>query len=930
MGRFIPFTLSIVFLFCSFSGFAQQKQIDSLNKVLETATGKQRADALCKLARNLGKTDRKKAEEKAAEALQLSQSLNYGSGIAEAYYVEGRIHFVYKEFKEALSSYEKSLEAAKKSGVIRSIGDAYDAVADTYERMNQYDDVIRVCNEAITWAQQSSSKKDEADYQENKGRAYYNKGDYSAAQKHFELAYDIRVLLKDDTGAAGLLMNLGVMTYRAGKIEESLKYYEKSYRTFARMEDTVNMAHALVNKAISLQDLGKTNEAMSIFQRSGELYLAAKDKKNYCYTLLNIAEIYIDRADYSKAQLSVMDAMKTYEYEKDKKGLSICYGYLGQIQRFAGDTAAAMGYYKSGLNITREIKARSSEANMNTNIGNMYSDFKEYVLAEKYYRESYRIRKESGDVRGLADCSISLGNVFYHKQQLDSALSYYQGALDQFLKFGEVGSIAGMYSNIGVVYYEKGDYPKALEYYQKAYDIRKSLQTPTELYDTYLTFSNVYVKLGDYEKAYDYYLKHAALKDSIDKANNRSTLMEVQTKYDSEKKEKEIQLLSKDKALQMAMLTKQQAELLSERLLAESKEKEIDLLNKAQFLKETQLKAAEKEKERQKKELIAVQKERALQDELAAKQKQVTNFFIGGFVLMILVALLIFRSYRQNKKAKEIIAAQKEEVEAKKQEAELQKHLVEEKNKEIVDSIRYAKRLQEAILPPMPMVKEWLPESFVLYKPKDIVAGDFYWVEKVDQSIYFAAADCTGHGVPGAMVSVVGHNGLERCIKEFGLRTPSEILDKLNELVEETFAKGTEEVRDGMDIALCKLSNQNGKITLEYAGANNPLWILNKEGLQEFKADKQPIGRYENRKPFSNNVLELNKGDEVFVFSDGYADQFGGEAGKKYKYSRLKTELLELIGKPMAKKEVVLDENFERWKGNYEQVDDVCVIGVAI
>lgn len=266
------------------------------------------------------------------------------------------------------------------------------------------------------------------------------------------------------------------------------------------------------------------------------------------------------------------------------------------------------------------------------------------------------------------------------------------------------------------------------------------------------------------------------------------------------------------------------------------------------------------------------------------------------------------------------------------EEIQYQKEMVEEKNREIVDSINYAQRLQNAILPPRGKIKKYLRDSFVLFKPKDIVSGDFYWLEVLDDGkVLFAVVDCTGHGVPGAMVSVVGANSLNRCVKEFGLRKPSDILDKLTDLVVETFAvDGAENVRDGMDISLVSLDTET--LELEYAGAHNALWIVRADSmeLEETKATKQPVGYYEHRVPFVNHQLQLRKGDCIYLSSDGFADQFGGPKGKKLKSSTFKTMMVGIHERSMERQLEILDEEFEKWKGNLEQIDDVCVFGVRV
>jgi serine phosphatase RsbU (regulator of sigma subunit) len=244
----------------------------------------------------------------------------------------------------------------------------------------------------------------------------------------------------------------------------------------------------------------------------------------------------------------------------------------------------------------------------------------------------------------------------------------------------------------------------------------------------------------------------------------------------------------------------------------------------------------------------------------------------------------------------------------------------------VQDSIRYAKRIQSAILPPNREIDEKLPNSFVLYKPKDIVAGDFYWLESVDDTVLFAAADCTGHGVPGAMVSVICNNGLNRSVREYNLHDPALILNKTRELVVSEFAKSEEEVKDGMDIALCSLKGN----LLSYAGAHNPLWIIRNGELLETKANKQPIGQFDLPEPYTTHTFELQAGDSFYIFSDGYPDQFGGEKGKKFKTANFKKLLLSIQEESMTRQKELLDKAFEDWKGDLDQLDDVCVIGVRI
>lgn len=272
----------------------------------------------------------------------------------------------------------------------------------------------------------------------------------------------------------------------------------------------------------------------------------------------------------------------------------------------------------------------------------------------------------------------------------------------------------------------------------------------------------------------------------------------------------------------------------------------------------------------------------------------------------------------------EEVVRQKEEIENKNEELEIL-------YKQVTDSIHYAKRIQEAILPPNSFISQVLPKSFVLYKPKDIVSGDFYWVESKNGLVYFAAVDCTGHGVPGAFMSLVGHNILKDIINNTNIERPAEIMDKLREGVVNTLHadKSGKETKDGMDMTLCCLNYKT--LELQFAGAFNPLYLVRDGNLIECKANKFPIGAFIGEKTsFDNNMMQLKPGDQLYIFSDGYADQFGGPRGKKFMVGNFRKLLTEIATLEPAEQKSRLDSTLVQWQGDQEQVDDVLVIGVKI
>ena len=319
-----------------------------------------------------------------------------------------------------------------------------------------------------------------------------------------------------------------------------------------------------------------------------------------------------------------------------------------------------------------------------------------------------------------------------------------------------------------------------------------------------------------------------------------------------------------------------------------------------------------------------LEEKKAMQDSIVAgqekelqQQNKLNSMYILGLALtLILIFIIVFAYFQKRKASKEILA---------------QKLTIEHKNNEMLDSINYAKYIQDAILPPSKVFEKYLPNSFVLYKPKDIVSGDFYWLREKNDLVYFSVVDCTGHGVPGALMSIIGNNALNRAILEKGLDNPADILNQVNKTVFDTLHQTGEanNVKDGMDMALCVWNKKTN--TLQYAGANNSLYYIRDGQLSEIKADKHPIGSYKDETvKFKNHTIKVQKVDMIYLFSDGFADQFGGPKGKKFMYKQFKTLLTKTADMPSMKQGDFLLNHLKEWQGDIEQLDDVCIIGVRI
>ncbi|MGL5890841.1 MAG: PP2C family protein-serine/threonine phosphatase, partial [Bacteroidia bacterium] len=318
--------------------------------------------------------------------------------------------------------------------------------------------------------------------------------------------------------------------------------------------------------------------------------------------------------------------------------------------------------------------------------------------------------------------------------------------------------------------------------------------------------------------------------------------------------------------------------------------------------------------ENQKKQIALLTQEKQIAELAATRQRYIIGVSIAGALLLFLLAALIYRSLRASRRSR-----------LKLQEAFV---TIQEKNKSITDSIRYARHLQDAILPEEETIQRLLPNSFWFYKPKDIVAGDFYWIQKLNDLIFFAVADCTGHGVPGAMVSVVCSKALNTALLEMHITEPGAILDAATDIVVSTFARTKSELSDGMDISLCVWDTKTR--TLQWAGANNPLLIVFAAEAQLVKADKQPVGKSLKRNTFTTHTFQFEQPVQLYLFTDGFADQFGGPDGKKFKQKQLTEMLTALAELPAGEQQRKLGETLTDWQGTLEQIDDVLVAGIKL
>lgn len=684
------------------------------------------------------------------------------------------------------------------------------------------------------------------------------------------------------------------------------------------------------NKEIANPNSPDTTLAKAYLGLSEILYIANLDTIiPLCNKTIEIAEKSLTKKINAQEKLTLLTA------------LSGAMNNVGYVYKTKGDIEIALNYYKKSLEINEEINDKSGIATLLNNIGFVYRSQGNIYQAIEYYQKALTIHEELGDKEGMASIYNNLGIIYYDQLDYDNALKFYKKTLAFDKETNYDKGIANTYNNIGLIYYKKGDFEKALDYYHQSlkikekihdqigialcyshmgelFEVQDNLKAAREFYEKSLTIleeqgdkrwtsylskdmADILLKLHEIDLAEEYAQRSYKLSKELGFPANISHSAQTLSKINK------IKGNYKDALELFELHTSMKDSILNEDIINKTKTQQL----KYEFEKAQAIQQAEHKKD------IEI---------LAQKEQKQKAFLYGTIAILLLVSVMlgiIFNRLKITKQQKVVIENQKLIVET----AKIQ---LEEKNKEVIDSINYAKRIQEALLKSEEHQSPHLPEHFILFKPKDIVSGDFYWAMEKDNHLYLAVGDCTGHGVPGALLTMLGNSFLNEINAVDQLLNPAEILNLLRQkIITELNQTGKSgESFDGMDISLMRLNLKNYE--LQWAGANNPLYLISNNILSEVKPDKQPIGYNYKMTDFTNHQLQINKGDYLCIFTDGFADQFGGPKGKKYKYTSFKNKLLEIYQKSMPEQKQTLLEEFETWKGNLQQIDDVCIIGVRV
>jgi tetratricopeptide (TPR) repeat protein len=646
------------------------------------------------------------------------------------------------------------------------------------------------------------------------------------------------------TGALNLeieaLINLGAARYYSGDYPAALEDWKASVEILKTREnltsDSISKYNLMDRRALLLNNIGVVYKTLGEYDKAIEFY-----QEN-----LKIQEQVGNTLEVAKSKANIANVYFAFEIDFEK----------------------ALEEYKESLELFQQYHQAEPEsilgirglATVYMNIGIMYKELDTLEQALDNFNQALEYYISLDDKTGIAATQRNIGNVYMEQGRYQDALSSVQTSLEHYREIGQRKEEAEDLKNLGKIHYRMKNYSQALEYMNQSLVISRELDLKREMFDVYRDKSNVYRDMGDFRPALENYELYTSLKDSSIREENLNQISEMETKYETEKVERENVLLNTQNDLQEATI----------------------------------------------------------------KTQRIFLFSVIGISMIILVfGFVVYRQYQEKKKANILLNEQNIEIKQ-------QRDQIFQQKQEITDSIQYASRIQNAILPPDAMLSK-LQEHFILYKPRDIVSGDYYWMTLKDNKTIVAVADCTGHGVPGAFMSMLGISFMNEIVNKSDETQANEIMNQLRGNVISSLGQTGEEgeAQDGMDMALCVIDTSAMKI--QFSGAYNPLYIIRNNELLEFKPDKMPIGIHRERSdPFSNHDIDIEIGDALYMFSDGYVDQFGGARQKKFLTKNFKELLLRINKKPMKEQRDILDNTIQEWMGSVEQIDDILVLGLRI
>ena len=720
----------------------------------------------------------------------------------------------------------------------------------------------------------------------------FKTSDTEIALKYGESALNLSRTTKRKDHEANALKNIGVIYLFSSNFPKAENYLKAAIQVYKNIGNKKGIAGCNNNLGLVEEQTGDYQQAFEYYAISLQINEEIDNKSGIASSESNIGNVLQIQGKYRNAIEYYLKSLKIREELNEKLGIADTYNNIGALYEKQNALSQAMTNYEKALMLYIEVDEKRKSGMVLHNLGYVQSLEKNYVKAMDYYEKSLEIRKECGDKQGIASTYMNIGELYYVKEKLNDAKKYYDSSYFLFDNTGNHYRALQAKMAIAKVLNEAGDHFKAISQIEPETQNGKLL--PEDLKAAYFILSQAFYKTNDFYSAYHYQKKYIELKDSLNAEENTKNILRLQLDYEFQKKQKELEL------------------------------------------------ETEKQKIHDEKEL--------------SKRHMIILILVICLAAVMVIVVIIYRSYLLKREDNQILENQKKEIEeynekllfyheellSQKEDLEVQKKMLDtqntllrEKNQRINESIQYAKRIQTLLLPAETTFEKTFTDYFILYRPKDIVSGDFYWIRENNRYVILAVADCTGHGVPGAFMSVLNMSFLDEIV-DSGVTNPAEILNQARDKIKKTLHNNINqnEPRDGMDIGICTIDKSNR--ILEFSGAYHSLMILNKpeensDGLIEISGDKMPIGAHiKGDKPFKLNRHKIKKTDKFILYTDGFIDQFGGTLDRKFLPEQFKEIVKQTRNLKMKDQKLALVEKLEEWMDGREQIDDILVLGFQL
>ena len=728
---------------------------------------------------------------------------------------------------------------------------------------------------------------------------------------------------KNDTNKVKLFIDIGEQ-YRNSIPDTALYYYHSALEIAQNIKSKEFIAQSLIIIGSNLNTNGSPDEANVYLERALEISEEIGDKEKISTCYLGIGIIKHDLGLFDTAIEYYLKSLETANEIDFKKGLSRSYNNLGIVYFDQGSYEKSIESYLKSLKIHEELGDKRNMSACYNNIGLVHLEQGTYDKAIDYLQKALAINEELGDKRGMSICYLNIGSIYNQQGSFDMAIENCSNALNIFEELGDKRGTSQTNHNLGDLHLDHGYFKKANEYYLEALKTYEEIDDKRGIALIDVSIANLNIFLAD-SVASSENLRLTYLNEAV-KYGNKSIMLSKEMGSLSTTKEAANVLM---KAYNKLGNYKKAIEFAGELIAAQDS---LFVEDKTRAIQEMSAKYETEKKQQQ----IEIQESQLIaKDARIKQQKTFRDALIGGLGAFVTIIVVIAYAYRQKRRDNKKIMEQNEKILNANKELRLSNETIQSQKDEIVSSILYAERIQSAILPPEPYITELLNENFIFYKPKEIVSGDFYWIKQVKHYIILVAADCTGHGVPAAFMSILGISCLNEIVQSREITQANQILNELRKEIKKSLRQTgkKEESRDGLDIALCVIDNKKNQI--QFSGANNPLYIIrNNNGeplLKEINPDQMPVGvHFLTDKSFTNHEIKLEIGDTFYIFSDGFIDQIGGDNNHRFRSDKFKKLLFDIHDLPMYEQKEILERTLNEWIGSNPQTDDILVIGARV